>query len=343
MREMSHVQSAAVAWGRQIRPSLAESDGAHQADARTARHAAAEDGVTLSYEAREALDLDAWRDDEDSSDFTHHPHADHETTDLPHIGGTAASPAVASSSGDTRRRNAVASAIQSGQPVSFTSAQGASFDLTVSAPQNNGDGFDTYTFAVNGQQVAVRVEAGVDPNKAIAGAVNYWSYYPEALRGDLHEMTFNAGPDPSYNPNDPSSFRAKAAGGNNMIVFYEGTKHLNKKNFDHEMGHVIGDATEDRQASPDEKAQEAAAGTEVDSYHEQWVPEGWADAIATDKRSVSSYGNRNATEDFAEFWKAFMAARGSNSEMKKLSKRYPERFRIAASVWLGWEYRNQAA
>lgn len=303
--------------------------------------AAHDDGVHLSEEALDALHQDDQAHSHTDASAFHD--AQEQEAGLPRFGEVAATQAAPASSGDNRRRTAVQTAIATGQPVSFTNASGTRFDLTVNGPQSGGDGFEAYTFAVNGQEVSVRVEGGVDARTAIAGAVNYWSQYPEALRGDLHLMQFNAGADPSYNPADPKSFKAKAAGGNNMIVFYEGTKHLNKKNFDHEMGHVIGDATEDRQASADEIAEEQRLGHEIDPYDEQWVPEGWSDAISNDKRSVSRYGNTSPTEDFAEFWKAFMTAQSSRSEMNRLQRRYPERFRIAASVFLGWEYRATAA
>lgn len=300
-------------------------------------HSPHADAVELSAEAEESLAHDAH-----TAHDAHDAHNAHD--DLPKAGAqVAAAAAPAASSGESKRRKSVKQAIETGQPVSFSNSKGQAFELAITQPTALEGGYDAYTVTLNGVPLEVRVQGGVNAQNAIASVVNFWSQQPEHLRGDLKTMQIDAGVDPTYNPKtDP--FKPKARGGNGTIIFYEGTRYLTKEKFDHEMGHVIGDAVEDRQASPEEIAQEQASGVEAGEWNEQWIPEGYTEAIAADKRKVSNYGNTSPTEDWAEFWRVFMDAQSKGSSaMKSLQKKYPQRFFIAASITMGLDYRQPVA
>lgn len=234
-----------------------------------------------------------------------------------------------------RQRQDVTRALESGDEVSYTNSQGDEVSVAVTESGSTEDGFTTYTVEVDGQPVQVQVEDGVDPIAAISGTVDAWSHYPPELRGDLHTVRVHAGSDPHHDPNDPDSVDAAARAADGTISFYHGTQFLNQDVFDHEYGHVIGDATEDRQASPWERFQEWVNGHEVDEDPaEQFIPEGYSDAIEADGNEVSDYGEGNPTEDWGDFWREYVQAYREGPEaLARLEAEHPERFQIAEEVY----------
>lgn len=233
-----------------------------------------------------------------------------------------------------RQQRDVSEALESGEEVSYTNSQGDEVSVAVTESGSTEDGFTTYTVEVDGQPVQVQVEDGVDPVAAISGTVDAWSHYPPELRGDLHTVRVHEGSDPHYDPNDPDSVDAAARAADGTISFYHGTQFLNQDVFDHEYGHVIGDATEDRQASPWERFREWVNGHEVDEPSEQFIPEGYSDAIEADGNEVSDYGTGNPTEDWGDFWREYVqAAREGPEALARLEAEHPERFQIAEGVY----------
>lgn len=235
-----------------------------------------------------------------------------------------------------RQEAEVQEALETGEDVEFTNSQGDRVSVGVTRTGRGEDGFTTYQVEVDARTVEVQVEDGVDPEAAIAATVDAWSAYPDELRGDLHTVRVHAGADPYYDPEDPNSVNAAARAGNGTISFFNGLRNLNQGTFDHEYGHVVGDATEDRQAGLWERFLEWRHGREVDPAGEEYIPEGYSDAAAADGNSVSPYGDSSASEEWADFWRLYVQARREGPEaLARLEEEYPERFRIAEEVYEG--------
>lgn len=231
------------------------------------------------------------------------------------------------------RQGEVEEAISSGQPVEFTSSQDATFSLTIGQPQPAEDGLVSYQVSLDGQEVTIRIQDGVDPHEAIAAILDLWSEYPPELRDELKEVDVYAGGDIFHDPSNPDSVDAAARGGEGKIWFFHGMTCFNSEVFHHEMGHVVGDAIEDQQAGYLELLLEAHLGYELEGGY---VPEGYTEAMEQDGNSVSAYGDTSEAEDFAEFWQAYMEAQAAGPKaLWALSVQYPHRFEIAHAVYTG--------
>ena len=86
--------------------------------------------------------------------------------------------------------------------------------------------------------------------------------------------------------------------------------------FQHEMGHLVAGARNDRFG-------DAPMGPDGEALK---VPPGWPQAAARDGRAVSSYAKVHMNEDFAETWKAWMRARRMGPQARQdFQRRYPAR------------------
>lgn len=143
----------------------------------------------------------------------------------------------------------------------------------------------------------------MEPDQAISDTVNYLTQPPDQLQGDLHEVEIH-----KLGGQEVTGKEGVAADAKDWkIRFFDGTKNLNQATFDHEFGHIVGDATEDRQAGIAEKLRERIFGHEFDGA-EAYAPEGYSDAAGRDKKPVSEYGQTNVAEDFGDFWRDYSKA-----------------------------------
>lgn len=225
---------------------------------------------------------------------------------------------------EEKRNQQIDEALRSGQPT--TLINGAGQDVQVQASLTEGDeNHDAYDVKINGRDVRVEVPKGEDPNTYLSRVSDYYSQQPENLQGATNRVTFEAGGDPEG--------KAAAEASNGQITFYSGDDNLDKHTFDHEFAHNVGDIVEDRQAGYGERFRETVKGHEVDDDWNAYIPNGYNDAIETDDRQVSDYGDTNGAEDFAEFYADFMQAQAKGPEaLEKFEQKYPNRSEVLNDI-----------
>jgi hypothetical protein len=160
----------------------------------------------------------------------------------------------------------------------------------------------------------------------VAQAFHLWAMIPPALRGALETITVDEGANPTDaefgRQYDKPDFVSAASAANGAATFWHGTKYLQEDVFLHEFGHVLGQTL---------------------STKNELFPDDWPAAIAADARSVSSYGDTNATEDFAEaFWVYMTLRRGGRptndglpATLDAFASAYPRRAAILEAVFRG--------
>ncbi len=228
---------------------------------------------------------------------------------------------------DRARRQAVRTSLQTGQPVSFRSELGTRHTLQVtSAPSRDGD--KVYSVALDGTpiQVSLPEESGRQAN-TLARIADYAAETPRGLRPALKTVDVEAGANPAdeywARQYGMPGFVSAATGGGGNITFWHGDDYLGRGTFNHEMGHLVGGALNQRSANP-----QRGANGEVLS-----VPQGWPSAAAEDHRRVSSYGSVHINEDFAESWTRFQAARRAGPKaLRSFTRAFPHRVALLQAV-----------
>lgn len=218
---------------------------------------------------------------------------------------------------------AILEAVNSGEPVSFTNANGQTEELTVRQVHNTGGNAVYEITGADGHTMRIESELGASENRtALARLADYYTQLPENLRDSVDKIEFRREPD------DSAAARFYSSG--DRIVFYDGLKHLNEEVFDHEFGHGIGYENDGLGEGVLDHIGRFFTGSEGEG-----TPEGWTDAIEADAdERISDYANTNIKEDFAECWAAYMEAVDNGPEaLAKLEEAYPARYAIMEELY----------
>jgi hypothetical protein len=218
---------------------------------------------------------------------------------------------------------AILEAVNSGEPVSFTNANGQTEELTVRQVHNTGGNAVYEITGADGHTMRIESELGASENRtALARLADYYTQLPENLRDTVDKIEFRREPD------DSAAARFYSSG--DRIVFYDGLKHLNEEVFDHEFAHGIGYENDGLGEGVLDHIGRFFTGSEGEG-----TPEGWTDAIEADAdERISDYANTNIKEDFAECWAAYMEAVDNGPEaLAKLEEAYPARYAIMEELY----------
>ncbi len=222
---------------------------------------------------------------------------------------------------------AILEAVNSGQPVSFTNANGQTEELTVRQIQNTGGNAVYEITGADGHTMRIESELGASENRtALARLADYYTQLPEQHRDSVDKIEFRREPD------DSAAARFYSSG--DRIVFYDGLKHLNEEVFDHEFAHGIGYENDGLGENVFHYFGRLFTGSDGEG-----TPQGWSEAIGADAgERISDYANTNEKEDFAECWAAYMEAMDNGPEaLAKLEEAYPARYAIMDELYHGGE------
>jgi hypothetical protein len=212
--------------------------------------------------------------------------------------------------GQGQREQAVKNALERpGERQQWWNSDGESQEISITK-----DGDDKYkinlTGTDNGQpysnDLTVKLDQGIDPNKALPNTIDYYSETPTAVRGDIQEIEFKNGQGPLIDGTEDPNDRAAADERGGKITFYDGTANLNGHVFHHEFGHGIGEQFEDREDGGLENFGEGIFGERGKS-----VPKEYEEAAKKDGNFTSDYAKASENsyvEDFADAWSSYMEA-----------------------------------
>ena len=186
----------------------------------------------------------------------------------------------------------------------------------------------TATYAVSDANGRFELHTPPDGQDAweVAQAFHLWAMIPVPLRSALKTITVADGPNPTdaywaeayKNP----EFTSAATGGNGATNFWHGTKFMKEEYFLHEFGHVLG---------------------QTYSTSNALIPDGWADAMAADNRTVTRYGENSPAEDFAESFMVYLKLQKGDrvtindppADLAGFAARWPRRAAILDAIFRG--------
>lgn len=227
---------------------------------------------------------------------------------------------------------AIKGAIQSGRPVAMVNSEGQPFQATFANDGVNGqNGQQRFHLTVDGHRVDVSADSSIQgAGERLGSVADGLSLTPRHLRGELKQIHYNAGP----NPSDPywekeykmPGFQSLATAGQGRIQVWNGS-NLAGESFDHEMGHLIG-------------ARRGFLDKLWDRYNQTHdpdnIPVGWQSTSGRDKKDMSHYGTRSPAEDFAESWAHYMEARRAGpQQLAQFQKDYPARAATLERIYNG--------
>lgn len=233
------------------------------------------------------------------------------------------------------RSLAMGKALKSGEQVDFKNSRGETHQVGARLVSEDENGVKTYELKVGDDTITVEMDPGFDAKDSLIKVADFYSQQPEHLREMLDSVSLNDEPSPQE---ETRGFAIGGTANNGHIDIWRGEGNLDERVFDHEFAHVVGDEVEDRQAHPIEIRQERESGYERGDAH---IPEGWRHAIHQDSRreegaSVTSYGDTNASEDFAETYEEYQAAEEEGPEaLAEFRRRYPHRVHILEEILRG--------
>lgn len=222
-----------------------------------------------------------------------------------------------------KQREALIESALAGQTVSYQNFLGASVDVAITKGANTADGYEQYQVKVAGGSFAVTVAPGQSPKELLTKLVEYYSRFPEHMRGNLKSIALET----RHNPEDAywakvygkTEFASAATAGSGAISFWNlngNPLNLSEDTFNHEMGHLVGEA-------------QKVKGAE----HATRVPAGWQEAAKADNDQVSNYSGMNPDEDFAETWSYYLYSRTDAKAMEALRERVPNRVKILDELY----------
>jgi len=198
-----------------------------------------------------------------------------------------------------RRQEQIVSGAGS-EPVQFTNANGQTEALQFT---RESDGIRV-TDAHN-NSMFVHAEEGLSQEELVRGTAafaDYWSQYPEHLRGATPQINLHPGKIRGDFTNTTQEM--------NMGV----RDDLDEMTFDHEFGHAVG--------------------FELDINNGR--PAGWDAAMQADGVSPSQYANNDGYEDFAEAWLTYVDAREKSPEhLAAIQRQFPNRFALLEQIYNG--------
>ncbi|MGE0492928.1 MAG: hypothetical protein AB7S38_27200 [Vulcanimicrobiota bacterium] len=193
--------------------------------------------------------------------------------------------------------------------------------VTVVKSADLSDGSGLYDLNVGGHKVGVRFDQGIDAGTKLPQLADYLEQTPEHLRKELGFINFQNG----ANPKDAEiakkfgveEFQTWATADDHAINVYHGGKFFGQREFDHELGHLVGA----RRSGHDELVDW------VNLRHDPHnTPVGWGARKAYDHKEVSDYGKLSLGEDFAEGYADYMQARRQGPEAwQAFGQKFPSR------------------
>ena len=213
-------------------------------------------------------------------------------------------------------------AVNSGQPIQFTNANGQTEELTIRQEESSGGRTVYELTGADGHTIRIESELGASENRtALARIADYYTQTPEHLResADKFELLREADDTAaaSFNSDD------------DRIRFYEGLEHLNEEVFNHEFGHGIGYEKDGLGENIFHQFGQLFSGDDGEG-----APEGWLGAIDKDNARINEYSETNHKEDFAENWAAYLeAVEQGPAALAQLRERFPARFAILEQIY----------
>ncbi len=213
-------------------------------------------------------------------------------------------------------------AVNSGQPVSFTNANGQTEELTVRQLENTGGKAVYEMTGADGHTLRIESELGASENRtALARMADYYTQIPTEMRDSASTFELLRGKD--------ESAAACFYSSSDKIVFYDGLSNLNEEVFDHEFAHGIGYQNDGLGEGLLDRFGQLFTGSDGEG-----APGGWQEAIKSDGSAPSDYAKTNHKEDFAESWAAYAEARENGPDaLKRLEEAYPARFAILEKLY----------
>jgi len=213
-------------------------------------------------------------------------------------------------------------AVNSGQPISFTNANGQTEELTVRQMGNTGGATVYEITGADGHTLRIESELGGSENRvALARIADYYTQVPPELRDTVSSFELHRKPD--------ETAAATYFSSNDHVEFYDGLEHLNEEVFNHEYAHGIGFDRDGLGEGVLDQIGQFFTGRDGEG-----TPGGWDDAVEADGRSISSYGDTARKEDFAESWAAYMEARENGPEaLKRFEEAFPARYAILDGLY----------
>lgn len=219
---------------------------------------------------------------------------------------------------------AVLEAIESGEPVEFTNANGETEMVTIVQQQDTGGQTVYEVTDENGHTFTISSELTATENlSALGRIVDYYTQQPPGARDTVDEITLYAGD----KPGDDAAADYRRDG--DKIRFYEGLDHLNEEVFDHEVGHGVG-----YEVDGEGESVISDVGGLFGGQDGEGTPDGWSEAIEQDDKRPNEYSETNDKEDFAESWAAYLEAREQGPEaLAELEERFPARYAILEETY----------
>ncbi|GMU57746.1 MAG: hypothetical protein AMXMBFR33_68920 [Candidatus Xenobia bacterium] len=216
----------------------------------------------------------------------------------------------------------VLEAVDSGQPVEFTNANGETEMVTINQVTDTGGNTVYELTGEDGHTIRIESELGATDNRtALARITDYYTQLPPGVRPSVDEIALLS------DPKDGVAADYRRDG--DKVRFYDGLEHLNEEVFDHEYGHGVGyEVDGEGEGFFDD------VGGLFGGQDGQGAPDGWEDAIEQDAANPSDYADTNYKEDFAESWAAYLEAREQGPEaLEQLMEAYPARFEILEQIY----------
>ncbi len=216
----------------------------------------------------------------------------------------------------------VLEAVDSGQPVEFTNANGESEMVSINQVTGTGGNTVYELTGEDGHTIRIESELGATDNRtALARIADYYTQLPPGVRPSVDEIALLSDPEDGV----AADYRRDG----DKVRFYDGLNHLNEEVFDHEYGHGVGyEVDGEGEGFFDD------VGGLFGGQDGQGAPNGWEDAIEADAANPSDYADTNYKEDFAESWAAYLEAREQGPEaLEQLMQAYPARFEILEEIY----------
>lgn len=238
--------------------------------------------------------------------------------------------------GQSPASEAVSEALQGDGRGRFVNGIGQEIDFHLSRDQDSAR-HEGYWLSLGEDRIRVNVQHGLDSERALSRVADFYSQQDESLRGVVSTVNLEAGANPDderiARERNLPRFRSAATGGGGTITFYNGLRNLNEDTFSHEFGHNLGFAVRTRQDAHSQASGNWERDRQMDAltgdHVSPNVPRGYSQAAQADARMVSRYGQQTISEDFAEFYEAYLDARNAGPEtLASFENRYPHRFSV---------------
>lgn len=238
--------------------------------------------------------------------------------------------------GQSPASEAVSAALEGEGRGRFINGNGEEVDFELARGEDSAT-HERYWLTLGEDRLGVNVQHGLDSQLALSRVADFYSQQEESLRGVVHTVNLEAGRSPdderfARERNQPN-FRSAATGGGGTISFFNGLGNLTEDRFDHEFGHNLGFAARNLQDAESaelgrlnlDRQRDALTG---DNFSPN-IPRGYSQAAEADARMVSRYGEETISEDFAEFYEAYLDAEQAGPRaLARFEQRYPNRFAI---------------